>query len=225
MTIPSCRGSVGSVELHRLSGAPDIAPFDLKKGKKGHVLKSRETLYFTIIQYWTKAVVRKLRWSQLRRCYFLFMFSLVRGSLDPSRAVLGARLRVCRASAAVVCGINSLNTDGAACLYTRQLRSSAALQCSSPTSPLSSYVCHSVWLSVPGTCCFHGVSVHPCTCVSVFALPFSRVQNDGVDGFGFICGCTFPIRLVSLHFNFLSTFFILWDKKKRPQKELKCLHC
>lgn len=55
---------------------------------------------------------------------------------------------------------------------------------------------------------------HPCACASVFALPFSRVQNDTVDGFWFICGCTFPIRL---HFNFLSNF-LSSGIKKRPQK-------
>lgn len=85
---------------------------------------------------------------------------------------------VCRVSAAVVCCVNSLNTDGAACLYTWQVHSrgsspSSSIPPSLPPSLLSpplasslfsvSCVCQclslSVFLSVFCTCC-------PCLCWS-----------------------------------------------------------
>ena len=68
---------------------------------------------------------------------------------------------ICRASAAVVCCVNSLNTDGAACLHTWQVHSPGSSPCSyvppSRSLFLSAPVCQclslSVLLSVFCTCC------------------------------------------------------------------------
>lgn len=61
----------------------------------------------------------------------------------------------------------------------------------------------------PGHLLLLGVSTYPCVCVrlSVFVPNIFGVQDDAVNDFWFICGCTFLIGLVSVHIKFPVHFF------------------